>query len=260
MYVPKRPFSRAFSSLYVEDMATLKEYGQNGYKLTLHRRLRQPGWEVRTPKAPRGTANEEKLECNISRARSKIFEYGACNPWELFVTLTLDRMKYDRHDLKKFIKDLTQWLRDYCKKHKCQVKYLFIPEQHEDGAWHIHGLLMGLPLEHLSDFIPGKHPQKLIDKGYKNWEPYANKFGFVSADIIRNHEAVSKYLTKYISKDMVTNNRQLGACLYYCSKGLKEAVEIKRGSMVAAIKPDYENDHVKVQWFKEKATALALLG
>lgn len=259
MYVPRAPRVRGYSRLYLEDMATLKDYGGQNYKLTLHRRLRQAGVEDNRKYRPKkGTVHDKKMDCNISRARSKIFEYAACNEWDYFCNLTLDQRKYDRHNLAVYIRELTQWLRNYGKKNKSAIKYLFIPEHHKDGAWHIHGLIKGVPESDTEDFIPSKHPQKLIDAGYKNWPPYGSKFGFVSLGEVKNPEAVSKYLTKYITKDMEANNRQLGARLYYCSKGLKEAMEIKRGSMAATIKPDYENEHVKVQWFKDKGTALAL--
>ena len=236
-------------SLYVQDIAIIKKFRNDKYKLTLHKYLRQKGFEVDSDKQKIKNVNDEKLDCNIARARAKIFEYAICNDWDWFVNLTLDARKYDRFNLKGYIKDLTQWLRDYNKKHDLKIKYLFIPEQHQDGAWHIHGLLMGLPERFLSKFIPGKHPQKLIDVGYLNWLDYYKKFGYVSVGRVGNHEAVSKYLTKYVSKDMANNNRELKAHLYYCSNGLKKAEEIERGVMYTDMTPDYENDYVKIKWF-----------
>lgn len=242
--------------VYVPDLATLKVYG-NKYKVTLHKYLRQKGYEFDSDYKSQ-QKNDEKLDCNISRARSKIFEYAACNEWQYFVNLTLDKKKYDRHNLKEYISSLTQWLRNYKRKHNTEIQYLFIPEQHQDGAWHIHGLINGIPDKELKPFIEGKHPQKLIDKGYLNWDAYSQKFGYVSVGKIQNHEAVSKYLTKYISKDMSSNNRELGAHLYYCSNGLNLAAEIKRGGISANMTPDYENDYVKVQWFSCLEDALSL--
>ena len=60
--------------------------------------------------------NENKLENNLSRAKSKIFQYAMCNDFEYFVTLTLDSKKYDRYNLSKFIKDLGQMIRNNRKK------------------------------------------------------------------------------------------------------------------------------------------------
>lgn len=234
------------SALYVKDVAVLKKYSDDKYKMTLHKCLRQPGFELEVKRHFK--VNDSKLECNISRARSKIFEYAFCNPWEWFVNLTLDKEKYDRYNLKKYISDLVQWIRNYNRKFHINVSYLFIPEHHKDGAWHIHGFLMGLPDCHLSEFVSGRHPQKLIDAGYLNWEAYSSKFGFVSVGKVKNREASSKYITKYISKDMAKNNKDIGAHLYYCSNGLQKAEEIKRGSMYGDMNPDYQNEYVKVKW------------
>ena len=96
--------------------------------------------------------NPEKLANNISRARSTIYELALCNEWQFFCTLTLDKEKYDRYDLKKFHKDLTQHIRDMNKKYKTKINFLLIPEQHKDGAWHMHGFLSGLPDDLLHEF------------------------------------------------------------------------------------------------------------
>lgn len=245
-------------NLYQSDVVTIKKYGEKLYKVTLHRKLRQNGFEIENGKKL-NNVNDEKLECNISRARAKIFEYAYCNDWSYFVNLTLDKKKYDRYNLKKYVSDLTQWLRNYGRKTQTKVKYLFIPEQHKDGAWHIHGLIEGLPMEYLSEFIPGLHPQKLITAGYLNWRDYEKKFGYVSVAPLKNKEAVSKYLTKYITKDMANNNTELGERLYYCSKGLKVAEEIKRGFMLADMNPDYENDYVKIKWVESEEIAFSLI-
>jgi hypothetical protein len=245
--------------LYIPDYVTLKDY-KHRYKLTLFRAYKQPGYDSENGKiVKKCTVNSEKLETNVTRARSKIFEYAMCNPWDQFANLTLDRHLYNRYKLKPYIKDLTQWLRDYSRKHKTQVKYLFIPEQHKDGAWHIHGLLKGIPDAELTEFIPGKHPQDLIDAGYKNWPAYSNRFGYVSCGKIKDHVAACVYMTKYVSKDMATNNIALNERLYFCSKGLKTAQIIKKGFMATTIKPDYENEYVKVQWFDSKQLALSTL-
>jgi len=244
-------------SLYVKDIATLKKYSDTKFKLTLHRQLRQKGFEIENY-SEKCSVNDEKLDCNISRARSKIFEYAYCNSWENFINLTIDQKKYDRYNLKVYMKDLSIWLKNYNRRFKINIRYLFIPEQHKDGAWHMHGLIMGLPANHLTDFVPGVHPQKLIDMGYKNWLPYSRKFGFVSVGNVKNHEACSKYITKYVTKDMATNNTTLNARLYYCSKGLEIAQMIEKGTMSANIVPDYENDYVKVKWLDDLETALAM--
>jgi len=214
----------------------------------------------------RGTVNEEKLAENISRTKNKIFEIAFCNPWDWFFTGTLDPQKYDRTDLDNYHKKLTQWIRDYNKKHGLKIKFLFVPELHSDGkSWHIHGLLYGLPVEHLKQFklgdTMGKGLAYKVKKGdtVYNWLPYANKFGFCDLEPIKNHEAVSKYITKYISKNLAMSVRELNAHQYYASRGLNRAETIKKGTMLTYVEPTYENDYCRVAWLDYSDELLAQL-
>ena len=78
----------------------------------------------------------------------------------------------------------------------------FIPEMHEDRAWHIHGLIKGLPAEYLAlfsleDKLPHKIRNKLIaGESVYNWTAYAEKFGYVCLEHIKNKEAIDNYITK----------------------------------------------------------------
>ena len=201
-------------------------------KLTLCKSIRKKGIEKEPIK--KGSVNEKKLDCNISRARSKIFEYALCNEWDWFSTFTLDPKKYDRYDLKKFRTDISQFIRNYNRKNNTEVKYLLIPETHKDGAWHMHGFLIGLPVEQLRLFtLKEKIPKYIRTKlqagqAVYDWVSYRDKFGFIDLEPIQNHEACAKYVTKYVSKSLAVDIAEVGAHLYYCSKGLRTASEIKK--------------------------------
>lgn len=80
------------------------------------------------------------------------------------------------------------------------------------------------------------------------WPVYSKKFGFCDLEPIRNHEAVSKYITKYINKNLYSSVTALNAHQYYHSRGLQEAVVIKKGTMSANIVPTYKNDYCSVAW------------
>jgi len=229
--------------LYNRDVAILKKYG-NRYRLQLHRSLRNAGLEVEEKRRRKKGeyVNTEKLEESIIRTRSKIYELAMCNDWEFFVTLTLDKRKYDRMDLKRYRVDLAQFIRNYNRKHKINIKYLLIPEEHKDRAWHMHGLLMGLPRAHL----------KVNENGYLDWFAYRDKFGYISIDEIRNKEATSRYITKYITKNLESCVKEVGAHMYYCSRGLKRAEEIKKGALIKDAEWDYQNDWVKIKWIDEE--------
>lgn len=169
---------------------------------------------------------EGKFSQSISRAKSVIYQVAVCNDWDYFCTFTINKENFDRYDFKPFYKAFTQWLRDYRKKYKCKIEYLLVPEQHQDGAWHLHGLMRGIPSDHLSLFVPGLHPQKLVDGRYLNWGRASTRFGFCSLDTIRDPMAVAGYVTKYITKDLLESNNRFGAHLYFCSIGLRRAVSM----------------------------------
>ena len=224
----------------------MKKFNDGYYKLTLHRCLRNKGVEGDEIHSLRGSVNDEKLAGNLARARSKVIEYGLCNPWQHFVTLTIDPKKYDRFDLRTYYRDFSQFLRDYRKK-GADIRYLFIPERHKDGSWHMHGLLMGLPDDHLT----------INTNGYYDWKPYSDRFGFMSIDIIKDSDAVAHYIAKYVSKDLANGVTEFNAKSYYCSRGLKKARVIKMGSIAATTEPDYANDYCQVWKFDDLESALS---
>ena len=220
----------------------MKKYNDDYYKLTYHKYpVRPSGFESKERKIYSRDVNEDKLDNNLIRAKMKVFEYAMCNEFSHFVTLTLDKNKYDRYNLKKYVKDLGQFIRDYRKKYKVDIQYLLIPEEHEDGAWHMHGLIKGIPSNHLEK----------NKNGYLDWKAYSSKFGYMSIDSIRCMEAVSKYITKYITKTIKTGKgvTEKNQKLYYVSRGLKTAVKVKEGSInesdLTNISFDYENDYIK---------------
>lgn len=168
--------------------------------------------------------NDSKLDNNICRAKSNVLQLALCNRWQYFATFTLDKEKYDRYDLKAFQRDLSQWIRDMRKKYQADIKFMYVPEQHEDGAWHAHGLLANIPDCMTASFKRGVHPEKLIKRKYRNIPEYEKKFGFISIGRIKNPVATAFYITKYITKSIGVASMDLGQHLYYASKGLQKAV------------------------------------
>ena len=256
-------------TVYESDFATLKKYREDYYRITLHRQIRRAGYEAidgeeEHRSGKKNTAeNEGKLEESISRTKSKIFELSLCNNWEWFVTLTLNPEYHDRKDLKSYKTKLSTWIKNYNRIHQTNIKYLLIPENHKDGSWHMHGLMMGLPIEHLHEFrADEKLPIKIlieIAHGHKlySWPAYEKTFGYISISKIINAESVSKYITKYITKDLLGTRIGLNDHLYYCSKGLKRAEIVCQGRLVKDLDEDYSNDYVKLKTLRNFAEAQA---
>lgn len=170
----------------------------------------------------------EKSDASFSRTKRVVMEHGLCNSWDYFFTGTIDAAKMDRFDLKNFHSKLSQFIRDMRKKYNSRISYELIPEMHKDGAWHMHGLISGIPKSRLSPFVPGLHPPKLCNRGYLNWEDYAKRFGFCSLSPVRDPVAVGMYITKYVTKDLCSRREELGSHLHYSTHGLNCAVLVSQ--------------------------------
>lgn len=240
------------------NVGILKKYNENLYRLIALKSLRIKGYEQQGDKGKKNTAkNSEKLPESISRTRSKIYELAMCNNWTHFITLTLSPEYHDRHDLDSFHRKLSKWLNNYNFRKGTNIKYLLIPEQHEDGAWHMHGFLMGLPYDHMKEFtlldnIPAKM-KAMIRAGRKlfNWPAYAINFGWVSMEQLQNRDNCAKYVSKYITKQQQTGSIAVNDHLYYCSKELNRADVIFQDTLRKDFVPDYSNDYVKVKDFSK---------
>jgi hypothetical protein len=240
---------------YKPNQAILKDFGKGKYRITVHSWLRTSGIEVEEEsKHQKGEINDEKLESNLQHSRSRIFELAFCNSWDYFTTFTIDKTKFDRYNLDQYHASFRKWLNNYNDRNGTNIKFLTIPEKHKDGAWHEHGFIFGIPSEHLRLFQLKEHLPKYIRAKLKegkqvfDWPAYRAKFGFCDFEPIVNHEAVCRYVTKYISKNLASSVTKVNAHLYYCSQGLNRAETIKKGTMSANIEPDYGNEYVSVKW------------
>lgn len=176
-----------------------------------------------------GYTHADKLPQALSRARRVVLELALCNEWKWFATFTIAKDNFDRKNLDCFYERFSEWFKYMRKKHSLKLPYLLVPEQHGDGSWHMHGFFNGdldkvlVPFQELFD--AGQNiPLKLVRKGFFNWPEYQQKFGFCSFGRIRNHDAASFYVVKYISKSFQGDARRVGLKLYYCSQGLNRSM------------------------------------
>ena len=123
---------------------SVKFYREGFYKLVRFKRPLMPHLPPQRV-GEKSSDFEGKFSQAYSRARSVVFQLALCNDWDYFITCTIDGAKYDRYDLKKFYTDFSQWIRDFRKKYSCRIEYFFVPELHENGAWHLHGMIRGIP-------------------------------------------------------------------------------------------------------------------
>lgn len=247
------------SDLYDYDKGFLYRYNEHISKLTVCAKVRKPGYELVddsrkfTHKGEAG--NEEKLPENVRRAKSKVFELALCNEFSYFCTLTFSGEKVkDRYDLDGCMKRLSKWLNNYnSRRAGAAVRYLLIPEPHKDGAWHLHGLITGIPKDDLRQFQPDErlpnHIRKELSQGHQvlQWVTYDAQFGYCTLSPIRSVDAVSKYITKYVTKELGNAVKELNAHLYYRSQGLKQKELVYAAPDCVLPDPDYTGTYSKIK-------------
>ena len=157
-----------------------------------------------TQKSPKGTQSDpEAARRAARRARKELFLCAACNPdLDCFVTFTQAPDKVgDRYDYKESVRRLGRWLDNRVRRRG--LKYIFVPERHQDGAIHWHGLCNSTAL-------------RLVDSGHKdkrgrtiyNIEDWT--LGFTTATMVSDHTAACRYVTKYIAKGMTAGAGTIG--------------------------------------------------
>ncbi len=204
---------------------SIYRYSETVYKICKFPNGRPHGVRRKDTDSKPDSDPDSKLAASLSRSRRVVLELALCNDWDYFCTFTLSP-DLDRFDLDGWYKSFAQWLRDR-RKDGYPLNYLLIPEKHEKGSWHCHGLMSGLPpLVSFSDLrykYGRKVPDKLVDSHYLCWTDYDSKFGFCSLAPVENPEAVAFYVTKYMTKDNSRLVSAAGKHLYYCSRGLNRA-------------------------------------
>ena len=112
--------------------------------------FREPGWEpveddpLRVLGSPREKGKKAEgcdMERSMRRARAKLRRLALSNDFQYFVTLTLDPEKIDRYDGAAVTKALGRWCDNMVRRHG--LRYILVPEQHKDGAFHFHGFMAG---------------------------------------------------------------------------------------------------------------------
>ena len=229
------------NSQYDYDVFTVKKYNDDFSQIVYHSALRSPGFEDTRKYKSKCSVNDEKLDNNICRAKSRVRELALCNDWDFWCTFTISPEKFDRYNLKTYFKSFTMFLRNYsrgCDDTK-KVKYLFIPEMCKDGAWHLHGFIRGIKEK---DLFTNQN-------GYLDWKQYAERFGYISMAEIGDKNKCVSYMMKYMSKDIAKNVTDLGAHLYYASQGLNTAfIEYKgHGCLHAEWDWTHPDGYIKVK-------------
>lgn len=138
---------------------------------------------------------QENEKRSYNRTKNKIFEYSRCVKWEKFITLTFNEQKVDRYNFDECSRIARKWLNNQ-RRNAPELQYLLVPELHKDGAYHFHGLLANTGNMKFKD--SGKRTKdKRIVYNMASWN-----YGFTTAVDIYDTHGISKYIGKYITKEL----------------------------------------------------------
>lgn len=164
------------------------------------------------------TEEDEKrcMEVSLSATKNRIYNIVRSNTWDWFFTLTFDRTRTDSSEYNLIVKRLNVFLNNI-QKRKCPgMKYLIVPELHEDKThYHFHGLFSNVDSLR---FAYSGHDDKSGNPVYnvKDWT-----WGFTTATRIKDSARASSYITKYITKNNENVIKEKNR--YYCSRNIDRA-------------------------------------
>ena len=154
---------------------------------------------------------EEAEKHSLWRAKTNFLDIALANNFDLFVTFTFAK---DRYDIDKLKRRMAYWLNNQRILHG-KFGYIIVAEYHKDGALHFHALFQGYNGDIQSSGIFKKGREVFNIKSYRA--------GHTEAYKIDNLRKTAAYLAKYLSKDMP---KFKGTQRYWCSNGLLRPIKI----------------------------------
>lgn len=208
---------------------TIKTYANGDKNIEFHSYSNSKGFPKQDGKGFNKLSKEEIEKSrehqrfkNLYRTKQTIIDLayhnGIIEPWEYFVTLTFDDEKVNAKDYNQVSESLAKWLNNM-KHQNPNMRYILAPEPHPtSGRIHFHGIFANVPKWALKK-ARNPHSGRLIKRNglqIYNLENY--KYGYTTISKVTNLEAVSVYISKYITKELID------LCYkkrYWCSKGLE---------------------------------------
>ena len=127
------------------------------------------------------------------RARKQLYELCACNDFDLFFTLTLNKEMIDRYDYKAIVRKFGQWADNHVRRKG--LRYVAVPELHKDGAIHFHGLCNASAVRLVDSGTTDKKSGQTV-YNLPGWH-----LGFTTAiRLYGARDAAAHYVAKYVTK------------------------------------------------------------
>ena len=195
-----------------------------------------------------GDYSDKDKKDSTKRTKDSIMDYSHSNTWTHFVTFTLDsKLVESRYDYDEFASVIGKFKKAFKRRYPDGLA-LFVPEQHTDGAWHVHGLINADIQSELVN--SGKK-----DKGGRiiyNWLKY--NYGFSTVTKVTDSKKAASYMSTYVTK---TNEVPKGKKRYWSTENLKKPTSEYQNvdeSEIIAIKDNASHSKESTRNIKNYAT------
>lgn len=154
---------------------------------------------------------ERSLASSLNRTRNEIYRWARQCRWEWFVTLTFDGAKTERESYSACMERTAKWFNNQKQRHAPELKYLYVPEQHKKGGWHIHGVMADTGSMLITDSGRVSFHGKACRRNAGNsmcpviYNLSGWRYGFSTATEVADAHRVSTYILKYITKELVAD-------------------------------------------------------
>ena len=212
-------------TIVAEYNTRIKTYANKEKKVIFHSYSNLKGYGQEKKKNSLIEITEEERERqrkkNLYRTKMNIvdliYHNGLKEPWQYFVTLTFNPGEVDSLDYDVVVKAMRKWI-DNMQHQNPGMSYVMTPELHKSGRVHWHGVFKNVPNWNL---VQARTPSgRLIKKnGLQIYNLTNYKYGYTTVSEIQNQEAVSVYVSKYITKDLIDKAYKKR---YWCSRDLEK--------------------------------------
>lgn len=141
----------------------------------------------------------ESVRISLTRTVNTIYHLSRSNNWDWFITLTFNPDLVDSFDYSECTRCLSKWLNNV--RRSCpDMRYLVVPERHQSGRYHFHGLFADC------DALGFTDSGKKTSDGQTIYNVGKYRLGFTTATRINDNARVTKYICKYINKDLIIDS------------------------------------------------------
>ena len=175
----------------------------------------------------KGMHKEENIERSLRRSKKSVIDLALNNTFTHFATFTFSK---NRHDDDYVFSKMQLWLRSMRYKYE-NFDYIIVPERHKTGELHFHALINGINEKEFNIAInndkkskyynqPLQRVRKKTGEKYQVYNLHSfSKYGFTDVEKIESPDKVANYISKYITKELVTTFNKKR---YWASKNLKK--------------------------------------